>query len=548
MKARSNWSWTAAAGACWIALGAVAASAAEPVDSVVVVYNELMPESRKVAEHYAQARRIPFVQVVGLKLPQEEAISRRDFRRQLQEPLLEKFEKNKWFQFGSGKEKSRVTAASVRYLVLCYGVPLKIPRDEGLRESDADRLPPELRRNEAAVDSELSLLPRAKEKLLLAGPLPNNVFAATNREMLHPTNGVLMVTRLDGPTADIASGLVDKAIEAELNGFWGRAYFDARGLTNTSYKPGDDMIRGAAAIAQRLGFDTTLDTFPETFSTAFAMSHVALYAGWYDGEVSGPFLRPTVEFMPGAFAYHLHSFNAATLRSPSAHWIGPLLAKGATISFGSVDEPYLSGTPNVALFIERLLWNRFTFGEAAYCALPVSSWQTTVVGDPLYRPFAEPPDRLHFRLEAINHPALEWSHLRVINLNQASGASTLAEMIGYLNQIPQTTNSAVLMEKLGDLQQANKEFALAAGTYLQAAKLRASPMQRVRLLLRAGDLYSIVDRKQEAFDAFEKLATVAPDYPGLAQLYPRLVKLGTALGRTNEVQKYEALLNPGAAK
>ena len=45
------------------------------------------------------------------------------------------------------------------------------------------------------------------------------------------------------------------------------------------------------------------------------MSQIAIYCGWYDENVSGPFTLPKVEFMPGAFAYHLHSFSAATLRS-----------------------------------------------------------------------------------------------------------------------------------------------------------------------------------------------------------------------------------------
>jgi hypothetical protein len=31
--------------------------------------------------------------------------------------------------------------------------------------------------------------------------------------------------------------------------------------------------------------------------------------------------------------------------------------------------------------------NGYTFGEAAWAAQPVLSWQTTVIGDPLYRPF-----------------------------------------------------------------------------------------------------------------------------------------------------------------
>jgi hypothetical protein len=37
---------------------------------------------------------------------------------------------------------------------------------------------------------------------------------------MHPTNGILLVTRLDGPSASIARGLVDKALEAETNGLW----------------------------------------------------------------------------------------------------------------------------------------------------------------------------------------------------------------------------------------------------------------------------------------------------------------------------------------
>ena len=156
---------------------------------------------------------------------------------------------------------------------------------------------------------------------------------------------MLLVARLDGPTPAIARGLVDKALQAEADGLWGRAYFDLRNITDPGYKLGDDWIRGAAEICRRLGFETVVDENPGTFPAAFPMSQIAFYIGWYDGTVSGPFAQPTVEFMPGAFAYHLHSFSAATLRSASQNWVGPLLAKGATITMGCVAEPYLSGHP-----------------------------------------------------------------------------------------------------------------------------------------------------------------------------------------------------------
>ena len=81
-----------------------------------------------------------------------------------------------------------------------------------------------------AVDSELAWLPLVKMDFPLTGPFPNWVYGVTNAALLNPTNGILLVARLDGPTADIANGLVDKAMQAERDGLWGRAYFDARGI------------------------------------------------------------------------------------------------------------------------------------------------------------------------------------------------------------------------------------------------------------------------------------------------------------------------------
>jgi guanylate kinase len=40
------------------------------------------------------------------------------------------------------------------------------------------------------------------------------LYTCTNRAMLSPLNGLLLVSRLDGPTAEIANGLVDKALAA----------------------------------------------------------------------------------------------------------------------------------------------------------------------------------------------------------------------------------------------------------------------------------------------------------------------------------------------
>jgi tetratricopeptide (TPR) repeat protein len=240
--------------------------------------------------------------------------------------------------------------------------------------------------------------------------------------------------------------------------------------------------------------------------------------------------------MPGAFAYHLQSYSAATVRSASNHWVGPLLAKGATISFGSVDEPYLAGTPNVAVFLDRLVYRRYTFAEAAYTSQASLSWQTTVVGDPLYCPFAQPPDVLHLKLERENSPLVAWSHLRVIGLNQATGLP-VPEMLKYLEEIPTTKTSAILMEKVGDLHLSEKRLSAAAEAYSTAVKLSPSPQQKIRLLLAMGELQTLLGREQDAFNTYKQLVTDAPDYPNASMVYLQLAALARKLGKTDEAEK-----------
>src|SRR5205085_7001041 len=131
----------------------------------------------------------------------------------------------------------------------------------------------------------------------LFGPLRNPVYAATNSALFHPTNGLLMVTRLDGPNAEIARNLINKALEAEHDGLWGRAYFDLRNTTEPNYKVGDTILHNASEICRHLGFETVVDNSPDTFPGDFPMSQIAFYAGWYSENVSGPFTLGKVEFM-----------------------------------------------------------------------------------------------------------------------------------------------------------------------------------------------------------------------------------------------------------
>ena len=511
-------------------------------DEVVVIYNSRVPASKLVAEHYAAARQVPAKQIFGFALTTNEIITRADFTDFLQKPLAEKLAATGLWKFGKAEipatgnqpahTEDRVVASKIRYAVLCYGVPLKIAPGS-VAEAAADKImKTEFRRDEAAVDSELVWLPLIKMNVLLAGPLPNLFYACTNRTLLTPLNGILLVSRLDGPTPEIASGLVDKALAAESNGLWGRAYIDTRNLqTNDAYYPGDVWLRESAKICRAQGFDVAVDTNADTLPEAYPLSHVAIYAGWYDADVSGPFKRPHVEFMPGAFAYHLHSFSADTVRSATNYWCGPLLAKGATCTMGCVYEPYLQFTPNVAFFLQAF-GDGYTFGEAAWASQLALSWQTTVIGDPLYQPFKKSPTELHAQLARTKNPLIEWSFERLVNLDLVHGARE-PQLEKFLEDLPATATSAVLTEKLASLYDSLGKPSSAIVAWQNALKLNPSPQQRVRLRSILAEKLLAQGREADVMENWRQFIAEAPDYPGKSAVEEKLKSLEDKSAGTN---------------
>lgn len=528
-----NRRWRAWRAALCLAAGCAGAVAQGPApgEEVAILYNEAFgPDSRAVARHYAEARGVPAKQLIPFSLPKTEAISRKVFHDDLQRPLIKALESRGLARFPKGKDAPTTPVlpeAKVRYLVLAYGMPLKITADPGLKEEVPEALAGPLRRNEASVDTELACLPLLHRGAPLTGPIRNVLFGSTNVAAFHPTNGVFLVTRLDGPNRDVAMRLVDLSLAAETNGLWGRAWFDERGLpTNSPYAPGDQWIRNAYLNVRRAGFESSLDTDPATFPAAKPLPQIALYAGWYDGGVSGPFTRPPVEFMPGAVAYHLHSFSARQLRTATGNWAGPLLARGAAATLGCVEEPYLDLTPNVGVFFTWLVGMRHNLAQSAYASLPALSWQITIIGDPLYRPMARDPRTLHEELQRTGSELVAWSTLRIVNLNLASGTPP-APMIEYLRSLPLTATNAVLGEKLADLLRDERRVDAAAEAYQTALYSAPSPNQRLQIQFKLIELLSGAGREGPALDVCERFFEEQPDHP--ARL--RFLRLALPLAR-----------------
>ncbi len=210
---------------------------------------------------------------------------------------------------------------------------------------------------------------------------------------------VMMVCRIDGPSAMAARRIVDDSLAVEKTGLTGIVYIDARGLPDDKgYGLYDEDLRKLAALLQQhTKLDVRLDNRPEVFAPG-QCPNTMLYCGWYSVRK----YVPAFQFVRGAIACHLASFEAVTIKTPGEQgWVRGLLADGADATFGPVAEPFLQAFPLPTKFFGLLLTGQFTLAECFAYTSELNSWMLLLIGDPLYRPFAVNPQ---LRLEQV-YPA-----------------------------------------------------------------------------------------------------------------------------------------------
>jgi len=275
------------------------------------------------------------------------------------------------------------------------------------------------------------------------------------------------------------------------------------------------------------------------------MTDVAAYAGWYSPNLVGPFVRPDFRFKPGAVAYHIHSWSGSSVRTRTAYWVGPLLAKGAAATMGNVFEPYLGLTPRIDIFFRRLL-DGAPFLEAGYYSEPVLSWQTTFVGDPLYRPFAVSLDEQIQRLQTDQKPDVEWAWLRKINLMIAQGDSTNAEELcrGKADAL----HSAVLYEKLGDILHAAHHEDGAIKAYTRADEKPIDSWHHIRVATKMASACEVGHQTKQALAIYEGLANAYPTNHNVIEFCKRALDMARALGDSDKERNLQAKIEDLTAK
>jgi len=243
---------------------------------------------------------------------------------------------------------------------------------------------------DASVDSELALLWWDSGMYRISGRLPNPLYyenpVLTGKVAVRLP--ILMVSRLDGPTADVSRQLVDQAVEIETRGLTGTIYVDARGIEPdgaVSYGYYDQGLRNLAALFRdQQSYEVVLDNAERRFSQRGEAPNVAVYVGWYRLRS----YEDAFTFNRGAIGYHIASAEAVSIRDPQEPgWCKNALERGIAATIGSTDEPFVDAFPLPNEFFALLLTGRYTLVEAYFLTTRWISWRMVLFGDPLYNPW-----------------------------------------------------------------------------------------------------------------------------------------------------------------
>jgi uncharacterized protein (TIGR03790 family) len=362
----------------------VVAAASPEAATVLILVNDAVPKAAGtdgkgasvwVGETYAKRRGVPFTQILHLNIPLGCCDNN---------PLDWDSWNGDWTKFDTTIRQPvkkflarNGLADKIRYIVTTYGIPLRTwdvaHKIEGL-----------------SVDSFLAAINSGLDVVPVRNPyyLPLNLEGRHIADWQSPAPWrMYLVTRLDGPTPQIAAGLVDKAIRAEvtLKPTDGIGYYDWRHNTDSKdpYYVADQTMLNAYNIAQSLGFKSVLN---DNHNDSAKMIHSAPRALWAWGWYSGPVTWEGYEFVEGAVGAQFTSYSAVSVRTMiPGTWVPLWLKAGITATWGATSEPYVWGYASGDILLKRF-WSGFNFAESAYMASPVLNHMMVFVGDPLYAP------------------------------------------------------------------------------------------------------------------------------------------------------------------
>jgi tetratricopeptide (TPR) repeat protein len=128
--------------------------------------------------------------------------------------------------------------------------------------------------------------------------------------------------------------------------------------------------------------------------------------------------------------------------------------------------------------------------------------------------------------------------LRAANQQLVHGAAP-SEVLASLENLAITRQSAVLTEKLAELDSLAGRTNEAVDALQQALKLSPSPQQRVRLMLTLGVRLAAAGRYQEASNLYRRFLKQTPDFPDQILIYRHLRDLAFKMGHEADAGNFE---------
>jgi len=185
-----------------------------------------------------------------------------------------------------------------------------------------------------------------------------------------------------GNTLDEVLAMIDRSVAADATHPTGTFYYmettdPARsGPRDGAYPGAVNQMAAAGGVAQHL-----FDWLPLGHHDA-----LGIMTGFASQDIDGANLT----LLPGSFADHLTSF-AATFGDLSQTKMSRWIAKGASGTAGTVEEPcnYPGKFPHARLHV--VYRKGLCLGEAWFRSLEYEPYQNLFMGDPLTRPWADPP-------------------------------------------------------------------------------------------------------------------------------------------------------------
>ena len=475
--------------------------------STIVVYNKSAPESPELARFYAKQRGIASDHIIGVTCSVDEEITREEYDGKIAEPLREAFKSRNWWTIReTAAHQDAVLSTSIRFVALIKGMPLKIKRTALPYPGDESAGGPIDGRNEASVDSEIATLGYFSPKI--SGAKPNSYFKSFRAIDQWDDVALLLVCRLDAPSAATVRQMIVDSIAAERTGLCGRGYVDSAHGPSAGYEIGDQWLAEIPQQLHKVGIPVVYHSpVPGIFPEGYPMTDCALYYGWYYPNVAGPFANPDFHFVPGAVAMHIHSFSANTLRDRNANWVGPLISHGAAASVGNVYEPYLQLTTHPNILNDRLL-HGFTFAESAYAATEALSWMSVMVGDPLYRPYSA---WLQLNSTADSGKANSWKSYHDFAVRNFANGSAQYRLLA--RQAASRTRNCPMIEDLGLMEAGDGNLAGATSYFGQARTCYSTREDILRVVLEEADAWKKLKKPKRGVDLIRSTLRIAGDAP-----------------------------------